>query len=445
MPTKSRSDMIVAPVVGVDVCVEVNKRTGIRTSERSPLTMLTTAYPTIGKSSSITYVLGPKTQPIIIGDLEVMVPVFKPVEHHTVTRKAKPSLPTYFRGENRDYIFERTRCGAPGACADYLTYYSFRKLRGDGLLTDPYLTWQSVKSTAPAFAKTVFLTDSSLLGFKDAFNVLNFIAELKDVRRLPDLVRKWTRTSHDVSDKFLGVNFGLLPFASDIVSIAERAKKLGPSIDKWNDLAAKCKVINFHRVYPIALKGKNVGTEKEPIMENYKDYYHSGGTCGSPAGGGDTFIRVIVKQKFKAKVHIYVVPVNVPDDLIDDIKRDVWGVNKPLTALWNAIPFSFVVDWFTNLGDAISRFEQAEPNLRYKIVSSGVSLLTETEITFQFGTEKGSKNLGTVVSNYRSYYRAPIEPSSVLQPGVSYSSLRFQSLDQNQALLGSALMHQLLR
>lgn len=445
MPVKSYNNMTISALVGSDSCVTTKKSDNTTVTCIQPKTMLTTAYPTIGKTSSLTYVQGPKALPINIGNIEVMVPVFKTVKHSTVERTEKPASLSYYRIENSAYVYERIRCGAPGSGTDWIAYYSLSKLYTEKLCWLPSTVLLNFSREAPAFCKASLLNDSALLGFKGSFNVLTFIAELKDVRRLPDLLRKWTKSSHDVSDKFLGVNFGLLPFASDIASIANRVKNLGPSIDKWNQLAAKCKVLNFHRAYPIKGFGTNVGTEKNPIWESTKDYYHSGGTCTCAAPGNQTWVRITTRQTLKALVHVYVVPVHIPESLTDDIKREVWGINKPITALWNAIPFSFVVDWFTSLGDAISRFEQAKPNLQYKIVSSGYSLKVVTEITMTFGTYVGGDNLGTVVTKSTVYDRVPIDPASLLHMGVNYSSLQFQTLDQNQALLGSALMHQLLR
>lgn len=445
MLTKSYNNMTFAPIIGEDVCLITKKSTGVVSRTFRPLAMLPTAYPTLGKSSSFTYVQGPKALPIIIGGIEVMVPVFKPATHITTERTARPGNISVFKSENSVNKYERIRCGAPGNGTDWLTYYSINSLVSRGLMLNPDTVWANWRSNATSFGKTTLLNDSALLGFKDSFNVLNFIAELKDVRRLPELVTKWTKGSHDVSDKFLGVNFGVLPFASDIISIADRVRKLGPAIDKWNDLAKNGKVINFHRIFPIEGLGTKKGTPKSPFWEKEATFLHSAGTCSSVAPGGASNIRINVKQTFKALVHIYVVPVTVEPDLIDDIKRDVWGVNKPLTALWNALPFSFVVDWFTGLGESISRFEQSKPHLRFKIVSAGFSLKVNSTVTFTWTTGTEGDNLGTVVTNFTHYYREPIDPTVLPSAGVNYSSLQFQLIDQKQALLGSALMHQLLR
>lgn len=48
----------------------------------------------------------------------------------------------------------------------------------------------------------------------------------------------------------------------------------------------------------------------------------------------------------------------------DDINGilSVWGLNQPLDAVWELTPFSFIIDWFFNIGDIISSWSY-NPNL----------------------------------------------------------------------------------
>lgn len=34
--------------------------------------------------------------------------------------------------------------------------------------------------------------------------------------------------------------------------------------------------------------------------------------------------------------------------------NEVWGINQPLEAIWELVPFSFILDWFFNIGNVIS-------------------------------------------------------------------------------------------
>lgn len=31
----------------------------------------------------------------------------------------------------------------------------------------------------------------------------------------------------------------------------------------------------------------------------------------------------------------------------------IWGLDSPIEAAWELVPFSFIIDWFTNIGDII--------------------------------------------------------------------------------------------
>lgn len=54
---------------------------------------------------------------------------------------------------------------------------------------------------------------------------------------------------------------------------------------------------------------------------------------------------------------------------------DTWGMNHVLEACWEIVPFSFIIDWFTNIGDII-RSWTPEPNVR--TLSSWVVVKTTT-------------------------------------------------------------------
>jgi len=439
--------MTVCPPIGEDVCTTTKKSTGVVTTTTAVTGMLTTAYPTLGESATIIDTDGPKTVPIMVNGIMIEIPSFKACTHTKTTRSVKEGTGFHVECENSASKYSLTKLGSPGYGTDWVSYYSLKSLVSRGLCLDPTDVWNSFSSIASAFAKQSLLDDSSLLGFQGSFNVLSFIGELRDVKHLPDLVTKWHKSTHDVSDKFLGYNFGFVPFASDIKNIADRVVDTGPHIDKWNSMAANGKVLNTHRLYHIDGRGVNVGTEKKPIWETKASYQHGGGTCSYPCTGRINYFLAnhVVRQTFKAVVHVYFVPMNIPDTEIGALKRAIWGVDKPLTAAWNLIPFSFVVDWFVNIGDLIQQFEASQPHLKFRLVSAGCSLKVTTEHTMFWGLSQIDDSLGTCTTTTVNYFRTPLDPKSLLAADKYYSSLNFKLLDQNQAVLGSALMHQLLR
>jgi hypothetical protein len=58
----------------------------------------------------------------------------------------------------------------------------------------------------------------------------------------------------------------------------------------------------------------------------------------------------------------------------------VWGLDRPLEAGWDLIPFSFVADWFFNIGDTIASFT---PNVGINKLASWVTTREESVYTWK--------------------------------------------------------------
>ena len=295
-------------------------------------------------------------------------------------------------------------------------------------------------SAATLALKQKLLTDNALLNFREVFSVLTFFAELKDIKSLPKLLRKWTKTTHDVSDKFLGISFGVLPFYSDLMSIMQRLNNLGSAIDEWNAAAQECNTRAYHVTVPL---GAGLGDETAPgVFVNDVNFVSS----YSVAGGNPcpVIARTISVQHVKCKAHLYLIPRAIPQHLIGELKRRIWGTNTFLSTAWELVPFSFVVDWFLKIGSIINEFEKAEPLLQYRILNAGYSLKVDTHVIHTQGRTLEDGDFGTLTLHHTLYKRVNLPTADLLTPGKTYE-LGFHTIDGNQALLGTALLHQLLR
>lgn len=54
---------------------------------------------------------------------------------------------------------------------------------------------------------------------------------------------------------------------------------------------------------------------------------------------------------------------------------NIWGMTQPMESLWELVPFSFIVDWFFNVGDTISAWT---PNYGLKALASWYVATTRT-------------------------------------------------------------------
>lgn len=57
----------------------------------------------------------------------------------------------------------------------------------------------------------------------------------------------------------------------------------------------------------------------------------------------------------------------------------IWGIDQPLESIWELVPFSFILDWFFNIGNVISSWS-LNPSLRP--ISSWVTVSELQTVTY---------------------------------------------------------------
>jgi len=136
----------------------------------------------------------------------------------------------------------------------------------------------------------------------------------------PPATRKRNWRKKQVADKWLELHFGWVPLVQDI----------GTSIDA---LCGSASAIQKSRVRGRGTAQFSLGVQNERSEDNeairyHTDYVH--GIYGCRAGA--------------------VVSVANPNQFL----ANQMGFVNPLSVAWEAVPFSFVVDWFSNAGQVIS-------------------------------------------------------------------------------------------
>lgn len=109
---------------------------------------------------------------------------------------------------------------------------------------------------------------------------------------------------------------------------------------------------------------------------------------------------------------------------------NVWGLDQPLETLWEVIPFSFIIDWFINIGDTIAAWT---PNYGVKELASWVTV--EKTVTY-LNKVVSSKN--TAAWSYSDSYDITGQKSLIritkdrtVNPSLSYyprSKVRLDAL-----------------
>lgn len=159
--------------------------------------------------------------------------------------------------------------------------------------------------------------------------------ELKKV----SAVRDARRSVKTFSDSYLAYQFGVLPVVGDMIRIYERLKTLNDHV-KW---------LKEH-------SGQMVRVEYRSSLRQQK----LDATLPYRPATGVGYLRKIPEQRsgFKAWALI-TYDVSQLSSLELKIKTLIrsFGLNNPAAIIWEAVPYSFVVDWFSNAGNILSMLE----------------------------------------------------------------------------------------
>lgn len=256
--------------------------------------------------------------------------------------------------------------------------------------------------------------------FEGQISMINFLYELKDVKSLLghayDLLRalknlrkmvyKFSKNpkydpSKPLASVYLENEFGIKPLMRDLCTIiGQLGEKVQEAQDKFQALGRTEGGLTSHYSETLARNSNLTPGTKG-------NYFYGYGT--------DHF------TKFTATLR-YNYDYKLRSDF--DAFMKYWGLTGSAEALWEATPFSFIVDYFIKIGKAIHAME-VDPNVNVFTVkycesiktvkSNGTHLRGDPRvITYYIDGFKSSS--GGIVAGYRgtSYYRYPTVPNKGL-------------------------------
>lgn len=154
----------------------------------------------------------------------------------------------------------------------------------------------------------------------------------KGHRAISDPASRRRHVDRAISNTWLEAQFGMRPLMGDVKAGAEA---LAESVERFKGAYA-----------PAFGSGKdeaNLGQEDEILQ------------LPSPTGNSDIRYRCSYRSTARASVRIKgQVAINVDNPLL--MRQDLFGVslNEFIPTVWELIPYSFLVDYFTNIGDVLS-------------------------------------------------------------------------------------------
>lgn len=197
------------------------------------------------------------------------------------------------------------------------------------------------------------------------------IAELKDlprtIRHLGE--RILTRASvKGVADDALALQFGFLPVLRDAANLVTLQRSLAARMARHRrkyrtrrsrgKLSTPAVYVGWAYWFP-----SSVGT------------YTSWGNFGTTFNATQTRDPAPSEQWFSAKIE----PQHSLPEVLSEACRNPTGVGEAsLSTLWNLIPWSFLIDYFSNLGDVIGLIGNRMP---YKITSVCLMCTARLEVT----------------------------------------------------------------
>jgi hypothetical protein len=166
-------------------------------------------------------------------------------------------------------------------------------------------------------------------------SLVNFMLELKSLKDLHRLWRSKLPLLKNITGAHLNVSFGWLPFISDVQRIFGALKNFQKKVRKLQEESSKPRKRHFRRY---------LDTVDLP----------SDGFIGTADANGQFSRETTWLQHplyCATADYVHVMPdmslvMNQVAGFLDSL-----GVQLNASIIWNAIPYSFVVDWFFNVGD----------------------------------------------------------------------------------------------
>lgn len=268
-------------------------------------------------------------------------------------------------------------------------------------------------------------------------SIPNFLLDIKELTRLYSLWKKRSTefprfiknvkhaTRKDVVNtipgKFIAYKFGWRPTVADLTDLIDGVLKLRMKLKAFEDQLGK--IVQSSSGVTLGLPTSATGTITYPSGNHSVTYTAS---CTRKCS---TFIAYAPQP----------LAVMGPMDLILRGLLDSMGFELNPRIIWDAIPFSFVIDWFFGVGSWLSRFKVDALELPIVLVDAFCQYKEETNIEWQWLRA----NDGTYTTRPRSagatfrrsfFHRMPIYPDF-----ASLTGLGWKMPTLNQAALGVSL------
>jgi len=308
--------------------------------------------------------------------------------------------------------------------------------------------WDSLGQTALQSMLPSFHTKNSLVNFvlelKDFKSVVKYMAGgLKKRLSAMEALLGFKRSDKPLkklSKSYLSYSFGWRPLFSDLVAFVETISKFN---DRYRELMQR----------EGAPQQSYWGTWIAGTATGESTYYNNG-TGDGPNGGwigpflGKYRFKVVQAASQGIRYHATVrYRYQAPDELRSiggKVKAflDLLGVARNPAILWNAIPFSFIVDWFVNVSGYLERFRLDNIQFKTEILDFCHSARFERKIDCLMAGENYDSTLGYIPLSWQviDSCRKVVYERKVGYPNF-LTAIQTSGLSLREFSLGGALLN----
>lgn len=197
-----------------------------------------------------------------------------------------------------------------------------------------------------------------------------FLVELRQIPQLPIFLKSRTKSFSDLGREYLNIEFGWKPFLKDLVAFFHYQRKLEHQLKKLisnngrqiRKRSKKKDVIDQEVVCEGSLSvpfGRldDVGIGGNSELERYAFCGPFGALATYPGFPGQSdyrYDRILTSTTWECGTFFYYVPDIGSDQWTAKAKSVLLGSNPNPSVLYQVLPWSWLIDWFGNVGDIVS-------------------------------------------------------------------------------------------
>jgi len=233
-----------------------------------------------------------------------------------------------------------------------------------------------------------------------SFNAVTFIGEsMSDGIPSVPVIESWreqTKTAKASGGEYLNMQFGWLPLVSDIRKFAKAVSNHGKILSDLRQGSGKTTRVGYS--FPSSVTSAS---------QNFTATLYRGGNSGISANASAAYNSYKEAKTWFNGAFTYHLPVSNSQfgkaKLYAEYADKLLGVKPSPSSIYNAAPWTWALDWFTNAGDIVQNISALGQNglvLQYGYIMS--SSITHETMTHSAGTDF---SLGTYTAASKSRKR----------------------------------------